>query len=281
MEDRSVAIVTGASRGIGKEVALALARRGYAVFLGARGVERLEEAGRCCTAAGGEARAIQTDVSDCGQVEALVKAAVDEFGRVDVMVNNAGFGVHARVHETTEDQMRRIFDVNFFGVFHGCRAVAPVMIRQRSGHIFNVSSVIGKRGTPFNGAYCATKFAVCGLTDSMRVEMKPHGVRVTCVCPGLTDTEFFEHVEGGTARKKSSFKRLRTLQPPSVVARKIVATIGKDTPELVFTTGGRFLALVGALSPRLTDMMMQVYSKDVGGPTDAAQRFDQSDAERS
>ena len=266
MGGRTVAIVTGASSGIGLATALAFARRGYAVVLAARREERLKDGAARCRESGGDALAVPTDVADPAQVESLVQAAVNAFGRVDVMVNNAGHGVHARVHETSDRQMRRILDVNFLGVFHGCRAVAPVMIRQRSGHIFNVSSVIGKRGTPFNGAYCATKFAVCGLTDSLRVEMKPYNVRVTCVCPGLTDTEFFDRVEGGTSRKRSAFASLRTVQPPVVVARKIVQTVGRNRPELIFTPGGKLLVLVSALFPRLADAMMRIYHDEVRGP---------------
>jgi len=265
MSFRKVAIVTGASSGIGRQTALALARRRYAVVLAARRVDKLQDVAGMCTEAGGEARTVRTDVADEAQVDALVQAAVEQFGRVDVMVNNAGHGVHARVAETTDRQMRRIFDVNFFGVFYGCKAVAPVMVAQRSGHIFNVSSVIGKRGTPFNGAYCATKFAVCGLTDSLRVELKPHDVKVTCVLPGLTDTEFFERVEGGTHRSKSSFEWLRQMQPAERVARRIAATVGKDKPELVFTVGGRLLIRLSAIWPRLADAMMKVYHDDMIG----------------
>jgi len=264
--DRKVAIVTGASSGIGRHTAVALAGRGYLVYAAARKADLLREVADACRQAGGEGRAVATDVADPAQVELLVQTAVGEAGRIDVMVNNAGFGVHARVAETSAEQMRRIFDVNFFGVFHGCKAVAPVMIAQRSGHIFNVSSVIGKRGTPFNGAYCATKFAVCGLTDSLRVEMKPYNVRVTCVCPGLTDTEFFDRVEGGTSRKRSAFASLRTVQPPVVVARKIVQTVGRNRPELIFTPGGKLLVLVSALFPRLADAMMRIYHDEVRGP---------------
>ena len=168
--------------------------------------------------------------------------------------------------------MREILDVNFLGVFHGCKAVAPVMISQRSGHIFNVSSVIGKRGTPFSGAYCATKFAVCGLTDSLRVEMQPYNVKVTSVCPGLTDTEFFDKVEGGSRRHKSSFRAVRTMQPPVHVARKIVRAIGKNTPEMVFTPGGKFLVLVSALWPRIADKMIRLYHDDLIGASGSSQR---------
>jgi len=266
MTERRAAIITGASSGIGWETAIELAKRRYAVYLAARRTDRLETLAQRCRTAGGDPRIVPTDVTDQAQVERLVATAHSDFDRVDVMVNNAGFGVHARVAETTDDQMRRIFDVNFFGVFYGCKAVAPVMVRQRSGHIFNVSSVIGKHGTPFNGAYCATKFAVCGLTDSLRVEMIPFNVRVTAVCPGLTDTEFFGKVEGRGDRKKISFEWLRTMQTPAYVARRIAQSVGKNVPEMVFTPGGKILTKISALAPRLADRMMKVYHDDIIGP---------------
>lgn len=234
------------------------------MVLAARRAERLDSLCKQCAQRGAaEALAIPTDVSREDQVKALVATTLEKFGYIDVMVNNAGFGLHARVHETSTEQMRKIFETNFYGVFYGCKAVAPVMIRRRSGHIFNVSSVIGKRGSPFNGAYCATKFAICGLTDSMRVEMMPYNVRVTCVCPGLTETEFFDVGEGGGAHRKTSFEKCRGMMPPEVVARRIVATVGKHKSELVFSAGGKFLTIIAALWPALADRIMKLYHDDL------------------
>jgi len=259
---RKVAIVTGASSGIGRSTALAFARRGFVVVVAARRADRLEETAELCRGAGAAAKVVPTDVTKQDQVNRLVDETVERFGRIDVMVNNAGIGVCARVHETTDEDMRAIFDVNFFGVFYGCKAVAPVMIRRRSGHIFNVSSVIGKRGTPFHGAYCATKFAVCGLSDSLRVELRPYNVRVTTVCPSLTETDFFEHSRGG-GRTRSSFVRIKGLTRPAVVARAIAATVGRNRPEIVMSAGGKVLALLAAMSPRLTDWAMRLYHDDL------------------
>ena len=188
---------------------------------------------------------------------------MDRFSRVDVMVNNAGYGLQARVHETSTDQMRRIFETNYFGVFYGCRAVAPIMICRKSGHIFNVSSVIGKRGAPFHGAYCATKFALCGLTDAMRIELAEHNVRVTAVCPALTATEFPEAVEGEYPHERTNFTSLRKRMGAETIARRIVATVGRRKPELVFSAGGKVLVLISALWPRLADRMMKVYYDDL------------------
>lgn len=258
MTDERTAVVTGASAGIGRATAVALARRGYTVVLGARRRDRLEEVARECERAGGRGIVVPTDVARQAEVEALVRAAVETAGRLDVMVNCAGRGLHARVHETTPGQMHGIFEVNYFGVFYGCRAAADVMVGQRSGHIFNVSSVIGKRGSPFNGAYCATKFAICGLTDSLRVEMMPYDVRVTCVLPGMTETEFWQNVEGAT-NGKTTFASMRGHQSPKVVGERIAATVGRSRPELIFTAGGRLLVWIEKLSPRLADRLMKVY----------------------
>jgi len=259
---RQVAIVTGASSGIGRETALALSRRDFVVVLAARRVEKLQAVAEACRRIGGEALVVPTDIASRQQVEALVSAACDEFGRIDVMVNNAGYGIFRSVIETTEQEMRDILAVNFLGVFFGCRAVAPVMIRQRRGHIFNISSVIGKRGTPFHGAYCATKFAICGLTDSLRVEMMPHDVRVTCVCPALTETEFFAQSRGGRAAG-SSFQRFKGTMSARQVGEEMARSVGKSRPEIVFGAGGKLLTLIAALSPRLADAMMNIYHDDL------------------
>lgn len=268
MSQQQSAIVTGASSGIGMETALALAARGYNLALAARRQDRLTAVAQRCkeiAAASGqsiEVLALPIDVAVEEQVQGLVDRTVESFGRLDVMVNNAGYGIFARVEQMSDEEMRRIFDVNFFGVFYGARAAAKVMKRQRSGHIFNVSSVIGKRGTPFHGAYSATKFAICGMDDSMRVELRPFNVHVTTICPALTKTEFFDSsVHGSTA--KSSFVRIKGMTEPSVVAHRIVRTIGRHKPEIVFTLGGKFLVLVSQLWPSLADRMMKIYYDDL------------------
>ena len=259
MAEKKIAIVTGASSGIGAATAVALAGRGYTVIVAARRADKLEAVAQRCRQAGGQAKVVPTDVSKEDQVNALVRAAVDELGQLDVMVNNAGVGLFSRLVETTDRDMRALFDVNFHGVFYGAKAAAEVMSRQRHGHIFNVSSVIGKRGTPFHGAYCATKFAIVGMSDSLRVELAPYHVQVTTVCPALTDTEFFDHSARGKAAQ-SSFAAIKGgFMSPQKVARQIVKAIGKSRPEIIVSAGGRFLVLMSALFPRLVDRGMKAY----------------------
>lgn len=262
MSDTKVAVVTGASSGIGMETAIALAQKGYAVVLAARRADRLEQVAVQCRTTGAEALPVVTNVADERQVTDLVATAMDKLGHIDVMVNNAGHGVFAAVHETPTDEMRQIFDVNFFGVFYGCKAVVPHMLQRGSGHIFNVSSVIGKRGTPMHGAYCATKFAVAGLTESLRVEMMSAGVHVTLVCPTTTETEFFDRTPAGQ-KAGAGFKKYVSSMPAAVVGRKIASVAGRHKPEIVFSPAGKLLTLSAALAPGLTDRLMKLYRDDL------------------
>ena len=185
-----VVIVTGASSGIGRETALSFAREKARVVLAARRKERLQSLEREIQALGTEAVSVPTDVAHREQVEAMVRQAVERFGRVDILVNNAGSGLFALVEETTPEDMEAILRVNFLGTFYGIRAVLPLMRRQGSGHIMNVSSIIGKRGAPVFGAYCASKFAMVGLSESLRVELRGSGIGVSVICPVGTATEF-------------------------------------------------------------------------------------------
>jgi len=268
---RTVAVVTGASSGIGRETALAFSRRKAAVILAARRVDRLQAVADECRDAGGEPVVVAADVGRREQVQAMVDVAVDRFGRLDVLVNNAGYGLFGLVHELDEAELRRIFEVNFYGVWYGMAAATPIMIDQGSGHIFNVSSVIGKRGTPYHGGYCATKFAVCGITEAARVELRPRGVWVTLVCPALTATEFFD--SGSMARRAElSMKRFHGLMPAAPVGEAIAAATGRYKPELVFTAGGKLLCWLSSLTPRVADRMMEFYRRDLMRAIEAGRR---------
>jgi len=262
----AVAIVTGASAGIGRETALEFARRGTNVVLAARREDRLRAlAGECERQKPGlRALAVPADVARTEDVERMVRTAVEAFGRIDVLVNNAGFGFSGTIEETTEADMRELLDVNYMGTFNAIRAVLPVMRAQRRGHIVNVSSVVGKLAFPYHGAYSATKFALVGLTESLRGELDGSGVTATVVLPGSTRTEFFEaqrtndgHVSAPTGPQQDAL----------MVARAIVKSCEKPTPEVNMVRMYRVAYGLHGFFPFLRDMAgKQWYRRTKGQP---------------
>jgi uncharacterized protein len=207
-------VITGASSGIGRATALEMARRGANVVLGARRLEQLEQAAAECRALGVTAKAVVTDVTKPEDCLALMAAA----GKVDVLVNNAGFAIFDGIAEAKPDELRGMMDTNYFGAVHCTQAVLPQMLERRGGTIVNVSSICGIMGFARMGGYCATKFALIGFTEALRDEVLPRGVRVALVCPGTTETEFFVKAERG---KMPGASRLLLAVPPDKVARAV------------------------------------------------------------
>jgi NADP-dependent 3-hydroxy acid dehydrogenase YdfG len=190
-----VAVVTGASSGIGAATALALAREGASVCVAARRTDRLAEVEAEITAKGGRALAVPTDVTDQDEVEAMVAAVTEAFGPPDIMVNNAGVMLLSPVEQVRVEDWDRMVDVNIKGVLHGIAAVLPGMLERGAGHIVNVGSVAGRRPFPAGSVYSATKFAVRALTAGLQLELSAHhGIRVTDVQPGVVATELTEHI---------------------------------------------------------------------------------------
>ncbi|HLI31284.1 MAG TPA: SDR family NAD(P)-dependent oxidoreductase [Solirubrobacteraceae bacterium] len=188
-----VVIVTGASSGIGEATAIACAREGAAVALGARRLERLEALAERLRAAGGRALAIQADVADEGQAQALVQRTRAELGRIDVLVNNAGLMLLGAIEGADTEQWRRMIAVNVFGVLYCTHAVLPQMRAQGSGHIVTVSSVAGRVARAGAGVYNLTKFGVGAFCESLRQELAPAGIRVSLIEPGVVATELAGH----------------------------------------------------------------------------------------
>jgi short-subunit dehydrogenase len=254
-----VAIVSGASCGIGRATAEQFAAEGMRVVLGARRVERLAEVADGIQRMGGTARVIETDVTRPDQVARLVGEAMTAFGRVDVLVNNAGLGYFGPVESTPVGEARYLFDVNVMGTFHGVQAVVPIMRRQGDGHIINVASIVGKRATPGNGVYSATKFAQVALSESLRLELQSAGIRVSVICPVSTTTEFFE-VAG--ARSPMKFTAAGPTFSPEQVAATIVQCVRRPRPEVMIYRPARFLVILNALAPRLVDRILgEVWKK--------------------
>ena len=184
-----IVVITGASSGLGEATARLLCRHGASVALGARRVDRLQSLANELTASGGKALAKATDVTHCEQVQNLVDAAVQTYGRIDVMINNAGLMPQSPLDRLKVDDWDRMIEVNIKGVLYGIAAALPYMKWQKSGHIINVSSVAGHKVRPGGVVYSATKHAVRVISEGLRQEVKPYNIRTTVISPGAVDTE--------------------------------------------------------------------------------------------
>jgi NADP-dependent 3-hydroxy acid dehydrogenase YdfG len=196
-----VVVITGGSSGMGEAAARHLSAQGASVVLGARRIERLQALAGEITAAGGKALAVQTDVTDRGQVQRLVDAAVETYGRIDVLVNNAGVMPLSPLERLKVDEWDRMIDVNLKGVLYGIAAALPPMKEQKSGHVINLSSVAGHKLFGGSAVYSATKFGVRALSEGLRQEVKPYNIRSTIISPGAVKTELLDHISEADVQK--------------------------------------------------------------------------------
>ena len=176
-------LITGCSTGFGRELALAVLANGDRAAVTARDPQTVADIVAADKTGGTNAIALKLDVTDPAQIDAAVKAAIEKFGRIDVLVNNAGIGYFAAFEESEEDEVRRMFEINFWGLVHMTKAVLPAMREQKSGTIVNIASVAGMRGSPAVSFYNATKFAVEGISEALQQEVEPFGIRVLAVEP--------------------------------------------------------------------------------------------------
>jgi len=260
MTEKKIIIITGASSGIGRATALALAREGVHVVIGARRMDRLEEVAEAIRRAGGQARALQTDVTRPHEVSRLVGEAITAFGRLDILVNNAGLGYFGRLESVPLEEARRLFEVNVMGTLYGIQAAVPIMRSQGSGHIINVSSVSGKRATPGYGVYAATKFAQVALSESLRLELADAGIDVSVICPVSTMTEFFEIA---AARSPVKADPVGPIYSAERVAELILRCARRPRPELIVYRPARLMVILNAISPRLLDRVLATYWKRI------------------
>lgn len=244
---KRVWFITGASRGLGALIAQAALADGNAVVAAGRNVaaitERLGESPALLPVA--------LDVTDEAQARAAVAAAIDKFGRIDVLINNAGFGLLAAVEESADADVRRMYDTNVFGLLNVTRAVLPAMRKQRAGHVINMSSIGGYRAGAGFGVYCSTKFAVEGITEALHAELKPLGIHATVVEPGYFRTDFLDasslvvgkDIIGDYAETSGKVRRaavdMNHNQPgdPDKLAKALVTLVDEQTPPLRLPLG--------------------------------------------
>ena len=215
-----VVVITGASSGIGEATARLLCAEGACVVLGARRLEKLEALKQALTRAGGKAEVAQTDVSKREEVQALVQKALDAFGRVDVLINNAGIMPNSRLDQLRVDDWERAIDINLKGTLYGIAAVLPTMQVQKSGHIINLSSLSGHRVRPTSAVYSATKFAVRAISEGLRMEMTPWNIRSTIISPGPVDTDL-----PGSVTDEAVAEQVRKVHEMAISADTLAHTI--------------------------------------------------------
>lgn len=234
----SVVCITGASKGLGAALAQAFASQGATLVLASRTLPELESLAADLTRRHGVvALPVQTDVRIKSEVDALIDAAVGEFGHLDVMVNNAGLAIYGAFHTVTEDQLDRMIDTNLKGSFFGSQAAYRVMKARRKGLIVNISSIAGKLSLANESAYNASKWAVNGFTGALRLEAEPHGIRVSCVCPGGMNTPFWKAMDFYPFPPQIDPER-DFMDPAEVAAAVVQLALGSDAfvvPELVMT----------------------------------------------
>jgi NADP-dependent 3-hydroxy acid dehydrogenase YdfG len=220
-----VVVITGASSGIGESTAKFLAQQGAKVVLGARRKDRIDAVAKEISASGGKAIGFGVDVTKRAEVEALIQGGVDTFGRVDVLVNNAGIMPIAPIEALRVDEWDRQIDVNIKGLLYGVAAALPHMQKQKSGHIINIASVFGiKMFAPGGTVYCATKAAVRALTEGLRMELHSQNIRCTMMSPGAIATELSES-SSDEATRKNLREFMKMAIPASAIARAIAYAI--------------------------------------------------------
>ncbi|MFD7900038.1 SDR family NAD(P)-dependent oxidoreductase [Streptomyces sp. NPDC059743] len=248
-----VVLVTGASRGIGRAVALAFAREGAQLVLAARSVEALAQVEKEVRDLGSEVLSVPTDVTSHGAVTALVDAAMDRFGRIDVLVNNAGIGKVGGIESAAfEDDVHQTLRASLFGMINVTQRVLPILRQQRSGTIVNMSSVMGRKAFSRFGSYAIVMHAVSAFSDSLRQEVADSDIRVSVIHPALTATDLLREAE--EAEMPPPFRHMTPLSSEDV-ARAVTKAVRRGKRRVVLPRTANMLLLGEALSPRIGDLI--------------------------
>lgn len=241
-----VALVTGASRGIGRAIAISLAEAGADVAVNYAGNEQAaEETAEAVRAHGRKAITIRADVGDAGQADQMVKTVLDEFGRLDILVNNAGITRDNLLMRMKEEEFDQVINTNLKGVFNCMKAVTRPMMKQRSGRIINISSIVGAVGNPGQTNYVAAKAGVIGMTKSAAKELATRGITVNCVAPGFIETEMTDVLSEETKETLLKSIPLGRLGQPEDIARIVRVLASEDasymTGQTIHVDGGMYM----------------------------------------
>ena len=254
--DRQVMVITGASSGIGLATTLAAAKAGARLVLAARSKQTLDDVRSWIESHGGEAVAVEADVGEREQVEAVARAAIERFGRIDTWINNAGVSVYARIDEVSDRDTERVFLTNFWGVVHGSRMALP-HLRAQGGALINVGSEVSEAVVPLQGMYSASKHAVKGFTDALRIELDADEapVSVTLIQPTAVDTPFPEHAGNYLSQEP---KLPTPMIEPEKVAFAILEAATEPVRDVRVGTMAKVNTTMAKLLPSLGDMMAKM-----------------------
>jgi short-subunit dehydrogenase len=257
--DKKRILITGASSGIGASLVPLLAKEGADLVLLARRKERLHEIAENVKHQFAHRKVVIVD-GDITHPEVrhrAIQAATEQLGGLDILINNAGVGSMARIEDTTQETLRRVFEVNFFALFEFTQIALPHLSRGTNPMVVNLSSIVGLRGVPHYGVYGAAKFAVTGLSESMRAEFSKHGIDVLLVCPGTTQTEFFDVLHQSTSAPALPPHRPVTSE---YVAGRIVRAMKQGKHKIIPYLPAAFLEKLNRLCPRFVDWIMTKYA---------------------
>lgn len=250
-----VMVITGASSGIGLTTARMAAKRGAQLVLVSRNQEALNELAKEINNQGGHALAVSADIGVPEAAPQVVRAALEHFGGFDTWINNAGVSIFGKLEQVRQDDMHRLFQTNFWGVVYGSLA-ASKHLKQRGGAIINIGSVFSDRSTPVQSIYAASKHAVKGFTDALRMELEAEGapISVTLIKPGRIDTPYAEHARSYQEKQPSHHGMI---YPPEAVAEAILHCAEHPRRDVYVGSQAKIVTLVGALAPRLMDKLME------------------------
>ena len=248
-------VITGATSGIGLVTSRMAAERGAKLVLAARNAEALNELCNELTANGADAIAVTTDVGDEGDVKKIASEAISKFGNFDTWINNAGVSIYGKLEDVDTDDLRRLFETNFWGTVYGS-LVAARNLKAFGGSIINVGSTLSDRAIPLQGMYCASKHAVKGFTDALRMELEADDapISVTLVKPSSIDTPYKEHAKNYLVVKPQN---PAPVYAPETVAETILYCAENPVRDVFVGAGGKLLSEVSEFAPRLTDVYME------------------------
>jgi len=250
--NQQVVVISGAASGIGRASAKRFAAGGARVVVGGRSAAGIAAILQDIRDGGGQAAGMEMDVSRRDQVEALAALAIDTYGRIDTWVNNAGVSIYSRFEDVTEEEVRRLFDVNFMGQMYGMWTALPLLRKNGGGTIINLASVVGKRGLPLQNFYSATKFAIIGLTESVRVELETEkeNIALCAICPPSVDTPFYDNA---LSKMGNCSKPLPIVVSADRVAKDVVKCAVRARREVWVGLIGKAFVTLSVLFPWMMD----------------------------